>query len=526
MQGSNASGDVQVVVDFDPSCMGWCTEGSRVSLLKGNLSMWLRGRRFPLAAMVWLIVLRLVLGASSIIAQSGLQTPGSAATTPARPSDAPQPPAPVLRPTIVHSAGYVVPRVEALATIFHAVEERQSLSAGDHVVINIGTEQQVHVGDWFTIIRHSSSIRHPVSDQPIGTLVTTLGYATAVRVQASATILRIAKTFDSVELGDHVTRFETPQPQDSAATASSAGREIKGMIIEAKDAKVSVGEGDIVYLDVGQQAGVRIGDRFNVFQEGDMVRHPITRRLLRLPRQVFGTLTVLDVREHTATAVVLSSRRELSAGAPIQLQVTEERPPTEARLHSEDPTAKQIASLQTALVGLLPCLDAAREALRAAETAGVPPAELASAKSALASAEQQLELAKTALAQGDVEQARRYLAVAQADCLTAQDLSLQASTSLASRPATDHYTVQSGDTLWGISEQATIYQNPLLWPMLYNANRDHIRDPDLIFPDQRFTVPRNYSQEGADTARQRARRRGPWRLGDGPDRYILEGVRP
>lgn len=489
--------------------------------------MRLCGRYFPIVGTVWLIVISVVLGSSKALAQRGIQTPGSAALASSTPSNSPPPPDPVLQPTIAHSAGYVVLRVAALATIFHAVEERQSLSAGDHVVIDIGTEQHVQVGDWFTIIRASSSIRPPVGDHPIGTLVATLGYATAVRVQAATTILRLAKTFDSVELGDQVVKYEVPPSQDVAQAAASAERDIKGTIVETKDAKVSVGEGDIVYLDVGQDAGVRVGDRFDVLQEGDRVRHPTTRHLIRLPRQVFGTLTVLAIREHTATALVLSSQRELSPGAPVQLHV-EARPSSEAGVHAEDPMAKQIASLQIALDNLLPCLEAARDALRAAEAAGVTPTALASAKSALASAEQHLERAKAALAEGDVEQARRHLEVAQADCVTAQDLSLQASTSLASRPpaVTDHYIVQRGDTLWGIAGQAAIYHNPLLWPMLYKANREHIRDPDLIFPRQRFSIPRDYAQEEADAAIQRARRRGPWRLGDGPDRYILEGVRP
>ncbi|MFQ5626314.1 MAG: LysM peptidoglycan-binding domain-containing protein [Methyloligellaceae bacterium] len=65
-----------------------------------------------------------------------------------------------------------------------------------------------------------------------------------------------------------------------------------------------------------------------------------------------------------------------------------------------------------------------------------------------------------------------------------------------------------------------------MWPMLYRANRDQIRDPDLIFPKQIFAIPRGYSREEADMAIHRARKRGPWRLGDGPDVYILEGVRP
>ena len=48
-------------------------------------------------------------------------------------------------------------------------------------------------------------------------------------------------------------------------------------------------------------------------------------------------------------------------------------------------------------------------------------------------------------------------------------------------------TVQPGNTLWGISQQA--FGDGLLFVRVFEANRDKIRDPDLIYPGQIFTVP-------------------------------------
>jgi len=44
------------------------------------------------------------------------------------------------------------------------------------------------------------------------------------------------------------------------------------------------------------------------------------------------------------------------------------------------------------------------------------------------------------------------------------------------------------DTLWGIAGR--FYQNPRLWPKIYNSNKDIIRDPDLIFPGQMLKIPK------------------------------------
>lgn len=48
-------------------------------------------------------------------------------------------------------------------------------------------------------------------------------------------------------------------------------------------------------------------------------------------------------------------------------------------------------------------------------------------------------------------------------------------------------TVQPGNTLWGIADQN--YGDGQSYVRVFEANRDRIRDPDLIYPGQIFTVP-------------------------------------
>jgi nucleoid-associated protein YgaU len=48
-------------------------------------------------------------------------------------------------------------------------------------------------------------------------------------------------------------------------------------------------------------------------------------------------------------------------------------------------------------------------------------------------------------------------------------------------------TVQAGDTLWAISRER--FGDGVLYVRLFDANRELIRDPDLIFPGQVFTIP-------------------------------------
>ncbi|UWR47543.1 LysM peptidoglycan-binding domain-containing protein [Phaeobacter inhibens] len=55
------------------------------------------------------------------------------------------------------------------------------------------------------------------------------------------------------------------------------------------------------------------------------------------------------------------------------------------------------------------------------------------------------------------------------------------------KPLVRLVTVQEGDTLWAISRER--YGDGLLYVRVFDANREAIRDPDLIYPGQVFSVP-------------------------------------
>jgi len=50
------------------------------------------------------------------------------------------------------------------------------------------------------------------------------------------------------------------------------------------------------------------------------------------------------------------------------------------------------------------------------------------------------------------------------------------------------HVVQPGETLWAIARQTV--GDPTLWPALYLANRDQIKDPTLVYPGQQLAIPK------------------------------------
>lgn len=54
-------------------------------------------------------------------------------------------------------------------------------------------------------------------------------------------------------------------------------------------------------------------------------------------------------------------------------------------------------------------------------------------------------------------------------------------------PAPRSYVVVRGDCLWNIAKR--FYGSGPLWPRIFDANRKLIKNPNLIYPGQRFVIP-------------------------------------
>ncbi len=70
------------------------------------------------------------------------------------------------------------------------------------------------------------------------------------------------------------------------------------------------------------------------------------------------------------------------------------------------------------------------------------------------------------------------------------------------------YTVgtwaRNRDCLWNIAKKETIYNDPWKWPKIYVANRDQIKNPDLIYPKEVLKIPVNAPLNQEEKAAARA----------------------
>ncbi|MCL4538469.1 MAG: LysM peptidoglycan-binding domain-containing protein [Bacteroidetes bacterium] len=70
------------------------------------------------------------------------------------------------------------------------------------------------------------------------------------------------------------------------------------------------------------------------------------------------------------------------------------------------------------------------------------------------------------------------------------------------------YTVgtwaRNRDCLWNIAKKPSIYNDPWRWPKIYMANRNQIKNPDLIYPKEVLTIPQNAPLTREESAAARA----------------------
>lgn len=205
-------------------------------------------------------------------------------------------------------------------------------------------------------------------------------------------------------------------------------------------------------------------------------------------------------REDIATLAALA-QIEPEEAAKAEPEMTQEAAPeTEQETAPEatqetTPDAPQEIAQETAQETETPTADAATETADATQsTDDVQTSESAQVESAPEPAQEPAQKPgqETSAAPGDAvtdataDEATVETTDATPDASIAEETTGAAETVVPQRLVS--ITVQPGNTLWGIATER--YGNGFLFAQVFDANREQIRDPDLIYPGQVFVLPK------------------------------------
>ncbi len=234
-------------------------------------------------------------------------------------------------------------------------------SQNDYVYLGKGADGGVAVGQRYTVVRPFNSPDSPEAEafqdehkyvrdyiggwyanEYVGQYYHDIGQVEVKTVRATSAVAQVSLACTALDPGDVLIPFQ-PRPvpdykpvrDDFDRFAEPNGLPI-GLILPGKDYAYAFGQGDTVYVTLGSQQGVQVGDYVRLFRPAhntayngykniikgqwksyrgvpEGVKLPIGERT-DLTREVMAEALVVNVQDKASTAVVTSSLRESHAG--------------------------------------------------------------------------------------------------------------------------------------------------------------------------------------------------------------------
>lgn len=167
-------------------------------------------------------------------------------------------------------------------------------SGTDTLYLKLKNPGDAAIGDLYTVYRRSRKVFHPMTKQYMGYIINRVGVVKVIQLDATLVGVQVVRSYGPLSPGDPVMRFTPPSAEDVVETAS-VHADIEAMIVELQaDKHMSlVSQGNLIYLDKGQDDGLRTGEYLEVFRTGG-----------GLPERKIGEVKILSVEPHTATALL------------------------------------------------------------------------------------------------------------------------------------------------------------------------------------------------------------------------------
>jgi hypothetical protein len=185
-------------------------------------------------------------------------------------------------------------------------------------------------GQEFAIVTCSPMIRHPLTDQPLGYIVSNRGkLVIKERLKDNNFRAEVTQVYSEVGVGSLVI---PAAPSSPCIHPMATDPKLYGNIVALKDNQQIIGQFSVVYIDSGFKDGLKQGSVFDLIK---IVNVPwqnlqISKeeyladywKKLQEGEKIYehsvGKIIVVEARPDTSTAVVLTASRELTKGAFVK----------------------------------------------------------------------------------------------------------------------------------------------------------------------------------------------------------------
>lgn len=196
----------------------------------------------------------------------------------------------------LHS-GWISDRFRGVGKTSYYPMDRELAAKDDTVYLNINKEADSETK--FFTVRKIKVVKHPITGKTVGSHFRITGTVKVVGMDNNMPKAKVTSSFEDITLGEALLPFTEKEPP--LIPAKPRTPDINGYIIETHHNTQLAGEGDIVFLDKGEDAGLEAGDIFSVISDSPV-------------RNSLAKIQVVSLQPTTAGALVLEATREISVG--------------------------------------------------------------------------------------------------------------------------------------------------------------------------------------------------------------------
>jgi len=219
--------------------------------------------------------------------------------------------------------------VQDLGEIKATPKESVFIHKMDVIYVNFDKSAKVKPGDLFSVYTAGGEVKNVISDRS-GFVYTTTAQIKAIKKIDDVWECIIIDQSGIVQRKDRITVYT---PKIGKISRSYSKRSVEAAVIGSyKESLSGISFGDVVYLDRGRADGVELGNLFEVYS---FVDRGTQRKITPSPTYKIGELTVINITDNFATALVTNSSNEISLGS-ISITKTQEEAARAIRLKSKD----------------------------------------------------------------------------------------------------------------------------------------------------------------------------------------------
>ncbi len=196
--------------------------------------------------------------------------------------------------------------------------DKQLVGTDDVVYTDMGRASGAKTGEKYSIFQKIESVGHPVKNYTVGYRIASQGTLQLVELKENSSKAIITRSYREAGPDSYLMPYRNRKREISLRAAR---KDFEGYIVSSRDGIITLGTGDIAYLDLGKKQGLEVGNFLYVVRDTKPgTTNYFEKKSRVLPKDVIGAVVVVDTGENTSTALIVKSVEAIYRGDRVELK--------------------------------------------------------------------------------------------------------------------------------------------------------------------------------------------------------------